>query len=109
MSELLKKQVNHWKKCFEETGFLLKKAQEDIKQLTVCQCSEFDAEFNIHCNSCVKDKIESLEKRLETADVILKTYEIAGSKMLAKEVWEMGLENYLVEHFNKPNKTEASE
>lgn len=35
------------------------------KKLTVCQCSEMDTEFGIHCNSCVKDKLEKLQAENE--------------------------------------------
>ena len=71
MSELLRKQVVYWKKCFEETGFKYKKLEEENKLLTMCQCGEFDIEFNRHCNSCVKDRIEKLETKLFDTEKVI--------------------------------------
>jgi hypothetical protein len=51
-----------WETCWT---FHVKPLQADNKKLTVCQCSEMDAEFGIHCNSCVRDKLEKLKAENE--------------------------------------------
>ena len=44
-----------WRKLNTKT---IKQLQKENELLTMCQCGEFDIEFNRHCNSCVKDRIE---------------------------------------------------
>lgn len=48
--------------------------QKIIDKLKVCTCGEFDVEFNIHCNSCVKDKLDKTTKKLDTVTAILKDF-----------------------------------
>lgn len=56
--------------------------------------------------SRMNKRIKEMQVQLDSANTILKTYEIAGSKLLSRKVWEMGLNQYLQKYFNKPNKME---
>lgn len=78
-----------------ETGVIiqqrdeLKRLQEENRLLTMCQCGEFDVEFNRHCNACVKDRIENLQKQLaECRQHVIELLEYSERDEELGHVWD---------------------